>query len=111
MAFGSLLLSVAIRLLVVALVHGKTGILEHPAELDTEPNMVSIWKTHIIRTLLRFPRCRKLLVLQGYYGAKSKKPTNLLLVNGSVLLREINLSPNWSVDWQRREQQIEDRGA
>lgn len=82
-AFGSLLLSVAIKLMVVALMAGKTGLLEHPADLESEPHMVSIWKTAIIQTLLRFPGCRKFSVLQGYFGAKSKKPTNLLLVNVS----------------------------
>ena len=79
--FGSRLLAVAVKLLCVALVHGKTGVLEHPAAEDNEPHVVSVWKTAIMRVLQLFPRVSRVRVLQGHYGGKTVNPTDLLLVN------------------------------
>lgn len=78
---GSRLLSVAIRLLVVAVRTGRCAILEHPAEDDNDWKLVSIWRLAILRFLLKFSACRKVTVLQGYYGAKAVKPTDFFLVH------------------------------
>lgn len=81
--FGSRLLAVALKLTCVALVHGKTVVLEHPAGDEDEPHLVSIWKTSILKVIQLFPRVSKVRVLQGHYGGKTVKPTDLLLVNGA----------------------------
>ena len=78
---GSLLLGVAARLLIVALRTGCSAILEHPGEDENTWNSVSIWRLAFFRFLLKFPRCRKVRVLQGHFGAYAVKPTDLLLVN------------------------------
>ena len=89
--FGTRLLAVAVKLLCVALAHGKTGVLEHPAGDDNEPHLVSIWKTAILRLLQLFPRVTKVRVLQGHYGGKTVKPTDLLLVNVTDRAEELFL--------------------
>ena len=64
-SFGSRLLGVTLRLLVVALITGATGLMEHPAEDEVCPYTVSVWRTDFVKTLLRFPRCFKYRVCQG----------------------------------------------
>ena len=78
---GSRLLGIAVHLLVIALCVGASGLLEHPAEESHDFMHVSIWRTSIMRLLLKYPGCRKLRVCQGYYGAAAIKPTDLLLIN------------------------------
>ena len=85
---GSLLLGVAARLLIVALRTGCSAILEHPGEDENTWNSVSIWRLAFFRFLLKFPRCRKVRVLQGHYGAYAVKPTDFLLVNISPTAEE-----------------------
>lgn len=69
------------KLFCVALVAGATAIVEHPSESETQPHEVAIWHTAIVRVLMRFPRCKRQKILQGHFGAKSTKPTTLLLAN------------------------------
>ena len=90
--FGSRLLAVAVKLLCIALVNGKTGVLEHPAGDDNEPWLVSIWKTSIMKLLQLYKRVSKVQVLQGFYGGKTVKPTDLLLVNATDNAAETLLS-------------------
>ena len=91
-SFGSRLLGVTMRLFCVALVNGATAIVEHPAPDEQRPDEVAIWRTALIRTLLRFPRCSQQRVLQGHYGARSAKPTCLLLANCDESAEQILLS-------------------
>ena len=53
--------------------------LEHPAE-PTDQCLAAIWKLPVMRMLLSFPEFQKMRVLQGLFGAKSAKPTDLLLL-------------------------------
>ena len=91
-AFGSRLLGIMLKLMTVALRHGKTAILEHPAEDTTNCHQVCIWRLPVVCTLLRFRQCRRLRVLQGYFGAKSPKPTDLLCINITEKAEEMLLS-------------------
>ena len=91
-AFGSRLLGIMLRLMVVALFEGKTAILEHPAEDLNNHNQVCIWRLPVVQTLLRFDQCRRIRVLQGYYGAKSPKPTELLCMNVAENAEQLLLS-------------------
>ena len=81
-----------LRLMVVALFEGKTAILEHPAEDLNNHNQVCIWRLPVVQTLLRFDQCRRIRVLQGYYGAKSPKPTELLCMNVAENAEQLLLS-------------------
>ena len=55
------------------------GMLEHPQE-PSDPALATIWKLPIVRMLLSYPEFQRLSVMQGLYGAKSAKPTDLLLL-------------------------------
>ena len=68
----------------LALVHlsgtGGCGALEHPAEPSTE-HSASIWRTEIVALLLKIPGFERITFAQGLLGARSPKPTTLLLLN------------------------------
>ena len=79
--FGTRLLGIAIGLMVIALITGASGILEHSAEEADDVWQVSIWRTLIVRFLLRMQGCRKVRVCQSHFGSPAVKPTDLLLFN------------------------------
>eukprot|EP00438_Fugacium_kawagutii_P029607 Skav235421 [mRNA] locus=scaffold924:310247:315996:- [translate_table: standard] len=62
---------------------GKFAALEHPGEPDPRdhPCAATIWRTPIGLFLRGLPQASLELVLQGYHGAISPKPTGLLLAN------------------------------
>eukprot|EP00438_Fugacium_kawagutii_P032593 Skav236459 [mRNA] locus=scaffold1758:495487:500151:- [translate_table: standard] len=59
---------------------GGTAVLEHPA-CPADPQKASIWRTLPIQVLARLPGFARVLLHQGHYGAKSPKPTHLLVLN------------------------------
>ena len=62
--FCSKLLGVAVRLLILAVLTGTAGVLEHPAEDELDVTQPSIWKLAIFKMLLRFKACKRVRVLQ-----------------------------------------------
>ena len=59
---------------------GGCGGLEHPAEPSSEGS-ASVWRTEIVGLLLLIPGFEQLTFAQGLLGARSPKPTTLLLLN------------------------------
>ena len=90
--FGSRLLGITLKLMTIALRTGKTAILEHPAEDNVNCHQVCIWRLPVVCTLLRFQQCRRIRVFQGFFGAKSPKPTDLLCVNVTEKAEQMLLS-------------------
>ena len=63
---------------------GKFGMVEHPAA-PTDPRekwLPSIWKLFVVQCLQAHPGTRSVVVQQGYYGARSPKPTCLMFACG-----------------------------
>ena len=82
-SLGNLLMGFA---LVASLVHALRGgflFVEHPADAQLlgfgPPQAPSIWATHLMVQIMATGCFSLLHVSQGYYGAKSAKPTTLLL--------------------------------
>eukprot|EP00438_Fugacium_kawagutii_P018676 Skav217881 [mRNA] locus=scaffold67:50416:53766:- [translate_table: standard] len=67
---------------------GGVGVLEHPQE-PPEEDKPSIWKQPLTNALLRVPGFRFLRLSQGFLGAWSAKPTQLLVANLPTLMAEI----------------------
>eukprot|EP00438_Fugacium_kawagutii_P024263 Skav223124 [mRNA] locus=scaffold419:845478:860783:- [translate_table: standard] len=59
---------------------GGAAILEHPARPD-DPSLVCIWETAPLRVLRSLPGVSWCHISQGHFGAKSAKPTHLLVLN------------------------------
>ena len=78
---GNALLGAALMLFFESLIHGTIMATEHPAEPEHHPDAPSIWRLPIVTLALKFAACQRILVHQGLYGAKSAKPTHLLLAN------------------------------
>ena len=56
---------------------GRCSIMEHPAEPEAQ-DAPSIWRLRALQLLMALPHCHRERVHQGYFGAKSPKPTDLL---------------------------------
>ena len=84
---GNQLLSATLILFWTAMMARCTAVVEHPAE-PKEQDFPTIWRLSVIRFLLRFTCCCKIRVLQGFYGALSAKPTDLLIAHGGENLTE-----------------------
>eukprot|EP00438_Fugacium_kawagutii_P002453 Skav209012 [mRNA] locus=scaffold2833:116902:118449:- [translate_table: standard] len=69
------------------------GLLEHPARPE-DPTAATIWAQPLLRLLLDLPGMRLVRVQQGYHGAASRKPTDLLALNVPTL--EVSLK-KWAV--------------
>ena len=59
---------------------GGVAVLEHPAAPQAT-HSVSIWRTPIMQVFLQLPGCELIQLSQGLWGAKSPKPTSLLVLN------------------------------
>eukprot|EP00438_Fugacium_kawagutii_P028742 Skav229642 [mRNA] locus=scaffold649:313161:315617:+ [translate_table: standard] len=59
---------------------GGSAVMEHPACPD-DTTKASIWRTTPIQVLERLPGFQHVKLCQGYYGAKSAKPTQLFVLN------------------------------
>ena len=77
---GNALLAFALLALMELAIAGGHGMIEHPAEPD-EQCAASIWRLPLVRAILRLPHTELLRFSQGLMGAKSSKPTHLLLLN------------------------------
>ena len=67
------------------------GFLEHPDEPDPQLEGLppSIWKLPILQILRRHSSFSLLHLKQGYYGAKSPKPTVIMVVCSSSNLKTV----------------------
>ncbi len=93
---GNRLLRVAVLFMTASWMYGVFAALEHPAE-PKNPRSASIWRLAILRLLMAQPQIVRVTVLQGLYGAKSTKPTDLLLVHPPLEYKRI-LVDNRSTD-------------
>ena len=80
-AVGNALLGSALELFVEALLAQTLMLLEHPAP-PADVEKPSIWKLEIMRLLYSCTNCQRITLSQGYFGAKSPKPTTFLIANG-----------------------------
>eukprot|EP00435_Cladocopium_sp_Y103_P049926 s1783_g15.t1 len=90
LCMGNTLLFFAILAVLELAAENGYAILEHPAEPEQDPAAASIWRLEIIQTLLQLPHVSRLRLAQGLLGAKSPKPTHLLLVNLPNLLPHLH---------------------
>ena len=74
-----------LALLEMALADGQ-GMVEHPAEPLDLPQAASIWRLPLVKAIMQLPNIELLRFSQGLMGAKSHKPTHLLLLNLPQLL-------------------------
>ena len=88
--FGNRLLGVAVHFMVLCWVAGVYGVLEHPA-LPMNATSPLIWRLPVLQLLMRQQQILKTTIYQGFYGAKSPKPTDLLLVHPPGDYQEILL--------------------
>ena len=56
---------------------GTAFLMEHPARSTRHPLAPSVWKLPELQWILKVPGVCEHLVHQGWYGARSSKPTNL----------------------------------
>ena len=85
---GNLLLLFTLELLIHLAVEGGIGGLEHPAPPSDEAK-ASIWRLPVVRYLLMWPEFTFIELAQGLWGAPSRKPTGLMLLNLSELPKEL----------------------
>ena len=74
------LLGAALLLFVELAAAGGVGFLEHPEEPAWIPHAASIWRTDLVKQLLKLPVCTAHSFDQGEYGARAKAPTTLLML-------------------------------
>ncbi len=71
---------------------GKFGMVEHPSSPTDSSEMwlPSIWKLFVVRCLQAHPGVQTVLIHQGFYGAKSPKPTTLMFsCDGSLSISDV----------------------
>lgn len=81
---GNALLTVSLLMACAMVKVGGHGVLEHPAEPDA-PELATIWRLPIVLALMQAPGVCRHRVAQGLYGAPSRKPTDLLVINMPTL--------------------------
>lgn len=81
------LLMFSIAAFIIQWMLGKYAMLEHPAPPDPErfPNAPSIWNLSVLDLLTKLPGICRNHIFQGHHGAKSPKPTCLMLAHGPML--------------------------
>ena len=89
---GNRLLQFALLMMTAQAATGGLGFLEHPAAppLQKEGLPPSIWRLPIIRLLLRHKSASLLHMKQGYYGAKSPKPTTIMMISAPHLRKDLH---------------------
>ena len=85
---GNLLLLFTLELLISLALEGGIGGLEHPGP-PSDPLKASIWRLPLLRFICEWPEFDFLEVSQGFFGAPSRKPTGLLLLNMSHMVPEL----------------------
>eukprot|EP00438_Fugacium_kawagutii_P013232 Skav201218 [mRNA] locus=scaffold651:410639:411970:- [translate_table: standard] len=86
---GNTLMFFAIRALLELHARGGVGIVEHPAEPEDDPTCATVWKTPLMRALLRCPGLDFVPVHQGPFGSEALKPTGLAVLNFPTLPAEL----------------------
>eukprot|EP00438_Fugacium_kawagutii_P030699 Skav213053 [mRNA] locus=scaffold364:60776:62934:+ [translate_table: standard] len=86
---GNTLMFFAIRALLELHARGGVGIVEHPAEPEDDPTCATVWKTPLMRALLRCPGLDFVPVHQGPFGSEALKPTGLAVLNLPTLPAEL----------------------
>ena len=74
---SNLLLFVALRILLAAVLSQVAAILEHPAE-PHRPDRPTIWKLPWMRVLLEHTALKRCLLLQAHYGGIAVKPAHMV---------------------------------
>lgn len=77
---GNLLLLFTLEMLLHLAVEGGLGAVEHPAP-PADESKASVWRLPILQLMASWPEFSTLDIAQGLWGAKSRKPTRLLLLN------------------------------
>ena len=101
-----------ISLMVCALVVKRLMLIEHPEEPDQQDQqwIASIWRLYVTRALANHPYIHRAAIFQGHFGARSPKPTSLLVCCGpkvnvdAVLLgarTQQDLPAGLSMGWQK----------
>ena len=85
---GNLLLSFTLELLITLTLEGGIGGLEHPGPPPDQAK-ASIWRLPLLVYLCEWPEFDFLEVSQGFFGAPSRKPTGLLLLNLTRMAPEL----------------------
>ena len=80
LSVGNSLMGFQLEAVVELFCVGGIALTEHPAPPKAEQS-VSIWRTPILRLLLGLPGFELHNLAQGLWGAKSPKPTSLLVLN------------------------------
>lgn len=80
LTIGNALLTFSLLMACVMVKVGGHGVLEHPAEPEA-PELAAIWRLPIMLALLQAPGVCRHRVAQGLYGAPSRKPTDLMVIN------------------------------
>lgn len=93
---GNVLMSFGLEAVVLVGIHGGPGVLEHPQEPD-DPQKPSIWRQSIMSAISMLPGFKTLQLSQGFLGARSVKPTQLLVANLPELADQLR-------QWQLTEQ-------
>ena len=85
---GNLLLLFTLELLIELALADGVGGLEHPAP-PADETRASIWRLPLLQFLMEWPEFETLDISQGLWGAKSRKPTRLLLLNLKKMVPEL----------------------
>eukprot|EP00435_Cladocopium_sp_Y103_P028387 s2046_g7.t1 len=90
---GNSLMGFELEALIGLYCTGGVGMLEHPAPPQNEDS-VSIWRTPLMQIILTLPGFELIQLAQGLWGAKSPKPTSLLMLNAPGFQKELR---QWQV--------------
>ena len=85
---GNLLLLFTLELLINLALEGGIGGMEHPAPPD-EQDKASVWRLLVVEFLMAWPEFNFVEVSQGLWGAPSRKPTGLLLLNMKHMVAQL----------------------
>jgi len=90
---GNLLLLFTLELLINLALEGGIGCLEHPGPPE-DATKASIWRLPVVQFLLAWPEFEFLEISQGLWGAPSRKPTGLMLLNMQHMVAQLR---KWQV--------------
>ena len=88
LSVGNSLMGFQLEAVVALYCVGGIALTEHPAPPKAESS-VSIWRTPILKLLLSLPGFELLHLAQGLWGAKSPKPTSLLVLNAPGIQQDL----------------------
>ena len=88
LSVGNTLMGFQLEAVVELYCVGGVALTEHPAAPE-EDMSVSVWKTPIVALLKGLPGFDLITLSQGLWGAKSRKPTSLLVLNMPNILSDL----------------------